>query len=186
MQSPLAELEHFRVLLKYFGAWPVSNPVLARASCSSGIPGRFPACCPDSLLFKASPFFSSSCLAPRCRPRLLLPSVFWPLSESRTRIRCSVKSFYQCRKSDNMANVSAALKCVISLVVVFGILYVLISPLPEVDATFSGKSALSYFILITHSLLGLFFFTFLVRFRPLEWIAFAHGNVLNMICVRLC
>jgi len=30
MQSPLVELEHFRVLLKYFGAWPVSNPVLAR------------------------------------------------------------------------------------------------------------------------------------------------------------
>ena len=85
-----------------------------------------------------------------------------------------------------MSSVSTALKCVISLVLVFGILYVLITPLPEVDATFSGKSALSYFILITHSLLGLFFVTFLVRFRPLEWVAFAHGNVLNMICVRLC
>lgn len=85
-----------------------------------------------------------------------------------------------------MADVSISLKCVISLVVVFGILYVLISPLPEVDATFSGKTALSYFILITHSLLGLFFFTFLVRFRPLEWIAYARGNVLNMICERLC
>jgi hypothetical protein len=85
-----------------------------------------------------------------------------------------------------MANVSSALKCVISLVVVFGILYLLISPLPEVDSTFSKKSALSYFILITHSLLVLFLFTFLVRFRPLEWFAFAHGNVLNMICVRLC
>jgi membrane-bound metal-dependent hydrolase YbcI (DUF457 family) len=85
-----------------------------------------------------------------------------------------------------MAYVSAALKCVVSLAVVFGILYVLISPLPEVDATFSGKSALSYFILITHSLLVMFILTFLVRFRPLEWFAFAHGNVLNMICVRLC
>jgi hypothetical protein len=30
MQSPLAELEHFRVLLKYLGAWTASNPVLAR------------------------------------------------------------------------------------------------------------------------------------------------------------
>jgi len=85
-----------------------------------------------------------------------------------------------------MADVSTSLKCVISLAVVFGILYVLISTLPEVDATFAGKTALSYFILITHSLLGLFFFTFLVRFRPLEWIAYAHGNVLNMICERLC
>jgi hypothetical protein len=82
--------------------------------------------------------------------------------------------------------VSTSLKCVISLAVLFGILYVLISPLPELDATFSGKSAFSYFILVTHALLGLFFFTFLVRFRPLEWIATAHGDVLNMICVRLC
>ena len=81
---------------------------------------------------------------------------------------------------------STSLKCVISLAVVFGILYVLISPLPEVDATFSGKSAFSYFILVTHALLGLFFFTFLVRFRPIEWIATAHGDVLKMICVRLC
>ena len=119
-------------------------------------------------------------------PVLLILRVFRPVKQAMDRVSCSVKSFYQYRKSDKMANVSTALKCVISLVVVFGILYVLISPLPEVDATFSGKSALSYFILITHSLLGLLFFTFLVRFRPLEWIAFAHGNVLNMICVRLC
>jgi hypothetical protein len=82
--------------------------------------------------------------------------------------------------------VSASLKCVISLAVVFGILYVLISPLPEVDATFSGKSALSNFILVTHAFLGLFFLTFLVRFSPIAWITHARGDVLNMICVRLC
>ena len=85
-----------------------------------------------------------------------------------------------------MSCVSTSLKCVLSLAVVFGILYVLISPLPEVDATFSGKSALSHFILITHALLGLFFLTFFVRLRRIEWIATAPGNVLNMICVRLC
>lgn len=85
-----------------------------------------------------------------------------------------------------MRSVSTSLKCVVSLAVVFGIFYVLISPLPEVDATFSGKSALSHFILITHALLGLFFLAFLVRFRPIEWIATAHGDVLKMICVRLC
>jgi hypothetical protein len=82
--------------------------------------------------------------------------------------------------------VSTSLKCVISLAVVFGILYVLISPLPEMDATFRGKSALAYFILIPHALLGLFFLTFLLRFRPIEWIATTHGDVLKMICVRLC
>jgi hypothetical protein len=74
----------------------------------------------------------------------------------------------------------------VSLAVIFGILYVLISPLPEVDATFSGKSALSHFILVTHAFLGLFFLTFLVRFRPFEWIDTAQDDVLNMICVRLC
>lgn len=85
-----------------------------------------------------------------------------------------------------MTGVSIRFKLIISLAVVFGILYVLISPLPELDATYSGKSALSHFILVTHAFLGLFFLTFLVRFRPIEWIARPHGDVLNMICVRLC
>ena len=85
-----------------------------------------------------------------------------------------------------MIVVSTSLKCVVSLALVFGILYVLISPLPEVDATFSGKSALSNFILVTHAFLGLFFLTFLVRFSPIAWITHARGDVLNMICVRLC
>ena len=85
-----------------------------------------------------------------------------------------------------MAAVSTQLKCVLSLVVVCGILYVLISPLPEVDATFSGKSALSFFILVTHALLGLFLVLFLVRLRPLDTAAFAHADVLDLFCVRLC
>jgi hypothetical protein len=85
-----------------------------------------------------------------------------------------------------MTAVSTSLKCIISLAIVFGILYVLISPLPEINAAYSGKSALSYFILVTHAFLGLFFFTVLVRFRPVEWTAAAHDDVLEMICVRLC
>ncbi|MGZ4853939.1 MAG: hypothetical protein ACXVKH_01870 [Candidatus Angelobacter sp.] len=85
-----------------------------------------------------------------------------------------------------MAVVSTSLKCAITLAVVFGILYVLITPLPEVDATFSGKSALTHFILVTQALLGLFFLTLLMRFRPMAWNATAHGDVLKLICVRLC
>jgi len=85
-----------------------------------------------------------------------------------------------------MSIVSTRLKCVLSFAVVFGILYVLISQLPEMDATYSGKTILSHFILVTHAFLGLFFLTFLVRSRPTEWIANPHGDVLNMICVRLC
>lgn len=85
-----------------------------------------------------------------------------------------------------MAGVSTSLKCLITLAVVFGILYVLISPLPEMDAAFSGKSALTYFILVTQALLGLYFFTLLMRFQPMDWNAITRGDVLKMICVRLC
>ncbi|HEY3768940.1 MAG TPA: hypothetical protein VGN44_09715 [Candidatus Angelobacter sp.] len=85
-----------------------------------------------------------------------------------------------------MAGVSTFLKCIITFAVVFGILYVLISPLPEMDATLSGKSFLSYFVLVTHAFLGLFFFTFLVRLFPVEWVANPRRDVLKMICVRLC
>jgi hypothetical protein len=85
-----------------------------------------------------------------------------------------------------MTAVSTQLKCFTSLVIVCGILYVLISPLPEVDATFSGKSALNFFILVTHALLGLFFVLFLVRLRPIDSAAFAHADVIDLICVRLC
>jgi hypothetical protein len=84
------------------------------------------------------------------------------------------------------AGVSTSLKCAITLAVVFGILYVLISPLPELDAAFSGKSAVTYFMLVTQALLGLYFLTLLMRFRPIDWNATAHGDVLKMICVRLC
>jgi len=85
-----------------------------------------------------------------------------------------------------MAAVSSTLKCLLSLAVMLGILYVLITPLPEVDATFSGKSALSFFILVTYAFLVLFFFPFLVRFRPADTVAFAHVEVIDLICVRLC
>jgi hypothetical protein len=102
------------------------------------------------------------------------------------RARQHSKCFYQCWKSDNMSCVSSTLKYVISFAVVFGILYVLISPLPEMDATFSGKSALSFFILVTYAFLGLFFLTFLMRYRPTDNATTFHGNVLDLICVRLC
>lgn len=85
-----------------------------------------------------------------------------------------------------MAGVSTFLKCLVTFAVVFGILYVLISPLPEMDATLSGKSFHSYFVLVTHAFLGLFFITFLVRLFPVEWTANPRRDVLKMICVRLC
>jgi len=81
---------------------------------------------------------------------------------------------------------SAWLKCVISLAVMFGILYVLISPLPEVDATFSGKSALSFFTLVLHALLDLFLFALFVGHRSSELGRVSFIDLLDRYCVRLC
>ena len=85
-----------------------------------------------------------------------------------------------------MAPVSTTLKYVISFAVVFGILYVLISPLPEMDAAFSGKYALTFFVLVIYAFLGLFFLTFLMRSRTTDNAVPFHTNVLDLICVRLC
>jgi hypothetical protein len=85
-----------------------------------------------------------------------------------------------------MSFVSTVLKSVISLAVVLGIAYVLISPLPEVDATFSGKSAFSLFILVPYAFLTLFFFIVLMHFRLTGIAATAQGDVLDLLCVRLC
>lgn len=81
---------------------------------------------------------------------------------------------------------SAPFKYAIVFAVMIGILYVLISPLPEMDAAFSGKSPLSFFIFVTFAFLGLFFLTLFVRFRPTYNAATFHGEVLELICVRLC
>jgi hypothetical protein len=70
--------------------------------------------------------------------------------------------------------------------VVLGIAYVLISPLPEVDAAFSGKSAFCFFILVPYAFLALFFLTSLMCSRPIDIAATGHGDVLDLLCVRLC
>ena len=77
-------------------------------------------------------------------------------------------------------------KRVIWLLVIYGILYVLISPLPEVDATLSGKSALVFFILVTYALSGLLLLILSMGLRPSRpGFSFA-ADVLPKICVRLC
>lgn len=84
-----------------------------------------------------------------------------------------------------MSAVSTTLKSVISLAVIVGIAYVLISPLPEMDATFSGKSPLGFFVLIPLAFLGLFFFAFLCS-RLTDNADALHVDVLDLLCVRLC
>ena len=77
------------------------------------------------------------------------------------------------------------IKRVIWLLVIYGMLYVLISPLPEVEAAFSGKSAIISFVLIAYALLGLLLPAF-ARLRAAGPYSFSPTDVLNKICVRLC
>ena len=70
------------------------------------------------------------------------------------------------------------------LLVIYGILYVLISPLPELDATLSGKSVI-VFVLVTYALLGLLILSF-PDMRPSSMYPVAQTDVLHKTCVRLC
>jgi hypothetical protein len=76
-------------------------------------------------------------------------------------------------------------KRAIWLLVIYGILYVLISPLPELDATLSGKAVLVFFVLVTYALLGLLILSFR-DLRPSSLYPAAQTDVLHKICVRLC
>ena len=77
-------------------------------------------------------------------------------------------------------------KRVIWLLVIYGILYVLISPLPELDATLSGKSVLVFFVLVTYALLGLFMLDLSPTLRPSSLHFVSQTDVLHKTCVRLC
>lgn len=77
------------------------------------------------------------------------------------------------------------LKRPIWLLVIYGILYVLISPLPELDAQLSGKSILVFFVLVTYALLGLLILSF-PDMRPSSLYPVAQTDVLRKTCVRLC
>jgi hypothetical protein len=67
-----------------------------------------------------------------------------------------------------------------------GIAYVLISPLPEMDATFSGKSAVNYFVLVPLAFFSLFFCAFWEALRRNDLAATLRVDVLDLLCVRLC
>jgi hypothetical protein len=85
-----------------------------------------------------------------------------------------------------MSGVTPWVKRGIWLLVIYGILYVLISPLPEMAAALAGRPHL-LFVLPTvcwlmDSLLRLFFY----RFRRPEFRPWRRLNVLELICLRLC
>jgi hypothetical protein len=70
--------------------------------------------------------------------------------------------------------------------VIYCILYVLISPLPEDDATLSGTSVMTLFVLVTYTLLGLFIFDLSTALRPSRMHSASQTEVLDKTCVRLC
>ena len=80
--------------------------------------------------------------------------------------------------------ISLRLKRAIWLLVIYGILYVLISPLPELDATLLGKSAIIFFVLVTYALVGLLMG--LAGFRLSRMASSCQTDFLTKICVRLC
>lgn len=85
-----------------------------------------------------------------------------------------------------MSRVAPWIKRAIWLLVIYGILYVLISPLPEMAAALSGRSGLLFIFPATCYFSGLFFMLFFRRFRWCEFRPWGRLNVLEMICLRLC
>lgn len=102
-------------------------------------------------------------------------------------VRCTAqKSFKAREKSGTMCRVSPWIRRAVWLLVIYGILHLLISPLPELGAAFSGKSVLSFFAFVTYALLELFFLTLLLFHGPSGPGFSAAANVLDKICLRLC
>lgn len=77
------------------------------------------------------------------------------------------------------------LKRAVWLLVIYGILYVLISPLPELEAALLGKSAIIFFVLVIYALAGWLPVAIAgSRFSRMD--SSSQTDFLTRICVRLC
>ena len=70
--------------------------------------------------------------------------------------------------------------------VIYCILYVLISPLPEVDATASGSSVIAFLLLVTYALMAVFILDVSRALRPARLNSASQTEILEKTCVRLC
>lgn len=85
-----------------------------------------------------------------------------------------------------MCRVSPWIKRAVWLLVIYGMLHLLMSPLPELGSAFSGKSVLSISAFVTYALVELFLLI-LLMLRGQSGPEFrAAMNVLDKICLRLC
>lgn len=85
-----------------------------------------------------------------------------------------------------MCRVNLWIRRAVWLLVIYGILHLLISPLPELGTAFSGKSGLTFFSFVTYALLELLLLILLVISGATGERIYAAINVLDKICVRLC
>lgn len=85
-----------------------------------------------------------------------------------------------------MSPVTPWIKRAIWLLVIYGILYLLVSPLPEVGAALSGKSILAFIALVPYALLHLLFSAPFFSIRPAGPGFVASIGFLEKICQRLC
>jgi hypothetical protein len=78
------------------------------------------------------------------------------------------------------------LKSAFLLLVIYGILYLLIFPLPEIGADCLGKAAVDHFIVVTPALFGLLLLVVSLFVMPSGLGYGSAHDVLNKLCVRLC
>jgi len=72
------------------------------------------------------------------------------------------------------------------LTVIVCILYIFISPLPEMDAALSGKSVLTFFIVVTSFVCDLHMLAFTPGAIVPGDAVFLDRDLLDKLCVRLC
>jgi hypothetical protein len=85
-----------------------------------------------------------------------------------------------------MCRVAVCVKRAIWLLVIYGILYLLLMPIPELGATLAAKSAITTFVLITYALLEFYFLHLSVLSRTLDSGSLSASDVLERFCIRLC
>jgi hypothetical protein len=72
------------------------------------------------------------------------------------------------------------------MLVIYGILHLLIAPLPELGASLTGKPLLATFAFTTYALIELFLLALLISFGPAGPGIRCSIDVLDKICLRLC
>jgi len=85
-----------------------------------------------------------------------------------------------------MRPVAICVKRAIWLLVIYGILYLLITPIPDLGGAFSAKTAVATFALIAYALLAFCYSLLSELSRTLDSGSLSASDVLERLCVRLC